>query len=244
MALINCTECGKEVSDKAITCPNCGAPIKNNTVYVKRPNGQLAPTPKKKSNKGIIIAIVIGIIVLIGLFGGNSESETKSNDSKSNNLKAVEDKEVIEVNEEVENINVDKKEAKYTIGEIAEYNNVNITLLGYEESNGNDWGTPAEGNVFVYADFEIENNSDEEISISSMMSFENYCNDYKLDYSSNALMALSTEDNTNQLDGSISPGKKMRGTLGLEVPSDWKVIETYYKDNVWLDSNFSFIIEK
>ncbi|MFA6143652.1 MAG: zinc-ribbon domain-containing protein [Sulfurimonas sp.] len=27
MALINCTECGKEISDKASTCPHCGAPV-------------------------------------------------------------------------------------------------------------------------------------------------------------------------------------------------------------------------
>ena len=27
MALILCEECGKEVSDKAAACPNCGAPI-------------------------------------------------------------------------------------------------------------------------------------------------------------------------------------------------------------------------
>ena len=27
MALITCPECGKEVSDKAATCPNCGCPL-------------------------------------------------------------------------------------------------------------------------------------------------------------------------------------------------------------------------
>ncbi|PIS45933.1 MAG: hypothetical protein COT22_02615 [Ignavibacteria bacterium CG08_land_8_20_14_0_20_37_9] len=27
MALINCKECGKEISDGAITCPHCGAKI-------------------------------------------------------------------------------------------------------------------------------------------------------------------------------------------------------------------------
>lgn len=27
MALIKCSECGKQVSDKAQACPNCGAPI-------------------------------------------------------------------------------------------------------------------------------------------------------------------------------------------------------------------------
>lgn len=28
MALINCPECGREISDQALSCPNCGAPIK------------------------------------------------------------------------------------------------------------------------------------------------------------------------------------------------------------------------
>lgn len=32
MALIKCTECGKEISDKAVVCPNCGFPIENKNV--------------------------------------------------------------------------------------------------------------------------------------------------------------------------------------------------------------------
>ncbi len=31
MALINCPECGKEISDKATTCPNCGCPVAKET---------------------------------------------------------------------------------------------------------------------------------------------------------------------------------------------------------------------
>lgn len=31
MALIKCPECGKEISDKAITCPNCAYPIADST---------------------------------------------------------------------------------------------------------------------------------------------------------------------------------------------------------------------
>jgi DNA-directed RNA polymerase subunit RPC12/RpoP len=27
MALIKCSECGKEISDKAPACPSCGAPL-------------------------------------------------------------------------------------------------------------------------------------------------------------------------------------------------------------------------
>lgn len=28
MALVNCHECNKQVSDSALTCPNCGAPVR------------------------------------------------------------------------------------------------------------------------------------------------------------------------------------------------------------------------
>lgn len=31
MALINCPECGKEISDKAVSCPSCGCPVCNET---------------------------------------------------------------------------------------------------------------------------------------------------------------------------------------------------------------------
>lgn len=35
MALIKCSECGKEISDKADTCNGCGAPIKKLKIKVK-----------------------------------------------------------------------------------------------------------------------------------------------------------------------------------------------------------------
>ena len=42
MALIKCSECGKNVSDKAKVCIHCGAPIeevkKNNTTKVDKDN--------------------------------------------------------------------------------------------------------------------------------------------------------------------------------------------------------------
>ena len=27
MSMINCPDCGKEISDKAVSCPNCGYPL-------------------------------------------------------------------------------------------------------------------------------------------------------------------------------------------------------------------------
>ena len=131
----------------------------------------------------------------------------------------------------------------FHVGEIAEYKDVQVSVISYEQSTGNDWAKPSSGNIFIFPEIEITNNSTEEIAISSLVSFECYCDDYKTNFSSNAFMVMSTDDEKGQLDGSIAPGKKMKGVLALEVPSNWSTIEIYYKDNVWLGSNFSFLIE-
>jgi len=49
MALINCPECGHEVSDTVQQCPHCGYSI----------NGQPAQAQKKKSKTGLIILIAV-----------------------------------------------------------------------------------------------------------------------------------------------------------------------------------------
>lgn len=50
MALINCPECGKEISDSAMNCPNCGYPI------------------NKKSSEKIVISKATAGKVFIALF--------------------------------------------------------------------------------------------------------------------------------------------------------------------------------
>lgn len=35
MALIKCPECGRQISDKAASCPNCGCPIANYPTSIK-----------------------------------------------------------------------------------------------------------------------------------------------------------------------------------------------------------------
>ncbi|MBN2893516.1 MAG: zinc-ribbon domain-containing protein [Bacteroidales bacterium] len=50
MALINCPECGKEISDKALSCPNCGNPM-NQTIDVIQPkNEELLKFPELPAN--------------------------------------------------------------------------------------------------------------------------------------------------------------------------------------------------
>lgn len=75
MALIDCPDCGKAISDQAPACPNCGRPIAhqtsapvqdvNATGFLGKP-GTFAHT----ANVGclaIIIAVVVLLILIISL---------------------------------------------------------------------------------------------------------------------------------------------------------------------------------
>ncbi len=67
MAIINCRECGKEISDKAYACPHCGYPIKDHVqkTYSLR-MGQITESSFAKFLKiCAYICWILGIIVAI-----------------------------------------------------------------------------------------------------------------------------------------------------------------------------------
>lgn len=112
--------------------------------------------------------------------------------------------------------------------------------MSYEESQGDQYFKPSEGNIFVMAEFEVDNNSDSEIVVSSALSFDAYADGYSLSYSVNALMA----NKKTQLDGTVAPGKKIKGVIGYEVPVEWKEIEIHFTENVWSSNKMEFVIRK
>lgn len=78
MALIKCPECGKEISDKASSCPNCGCPIEKTEVetpIIEKDTLNNVEQPvmesQTKKSKGIkvLIPIIIAVVV-IAIIGG------------------------------------------------------------------------------------------------------------------------------------------------------------------------------
>lgn len=63
MALINCPECGRQVSDQAQTCPECGHPIKRPEA-VRHVPPIVVQQPGKRGCLWWVGALVVGIIVL------------------------------------------------------------------------------------------------------------------------------------------------------------------------------------
>ncbi len=74
MSLINCSECKKEISDKATNCPNCGNPINENKTLI-----QMDTAPEKRRGLKVQalwlngIFIISFFIFLMNLIAGNSE---------------------------------------------------------------------------------------------------------------------------------------------------------------------------
>jgi len=68
MSLIKCSECGKEISDKANACLSCGNPIHNQTPEVDDTKVAIVEHPTKTWGKVLLRSVLILIIILSGYF--------------------------------------------------------------------------------------------------------------------------------------------------------------------------------
>ncbi len=204
-----------------------------------------------------IISSVIGLlaffVVMIDLyrFGNfviNNPVDIVKNYSDEYQISKNEPEEKEEIEEIGKNIEKEEKKEGTKIkykpddketNNIQEIDGIKVNFIDYKESYGSEYNKPKSGNIFVLLEFEIENNSNEDIAVSSLLSFETYVDDYAADLS---LSALMENENGKQLDGSIIPGKKMKGCLGYEVPENWNEIEVEFTYNVWENEKFIFEI--
>lgn len=200
-----------------IICKTCGAEIAKNAKVCPKCGAKI-----KNWKKTLIILGIIVFIIVVGASGGDSDKPKKVGEISSSNSASTETK---------------NTKSEFSVGETAELKGVSATLVSVTESSGSMFYKPASGNVFALCEFVIENNSSEEITVSSMLSFEAYCDDYVCNYSLGSI----TEDDVNQLDGTIAVGKKMNGVICYEVPSDWEELEIHFNPNVWSGNDFIFI---
>ncbi len=135
---------------------------------------------------------------------------------------------------------VANQDETFGLNEAASFKNLKITAIEMSESEGDEFFTPEEGNVFVGVKFEIENISEETQAISSLLLFDAYVNDVKCDYSLSANCIFDG----GTLDGSLVPGKKLVGWYAVEVPRDWKLLELEVKPTWLSNSSAKFVFEK
>ena len=186
-------------------------------------------TPEKKHKKSLPFIILILILIIIAVIFLFSKMHTSSDNSSGTSTP----KKTADATKEI-----------YKQNETAAYNGIEITMDSYVESEGDDWSVPTEGNEFMFVHMTIVNQTSDDLVISSMASFENYCDDTKLDYSAAAFTALATTSDQPKLDGTIAPGETLEGYLSLEVPLNWSTVEIRYTDKIWSDDAVHFQIKR
>lgn len=231
MALIKCPECGKEVSSAATNCPNCGHPISQGKQVVKE---TVVKEKKKRGCLSTILLFVIIVAVIGALTSGGDDKKVKDVTKSTSSSSAPSDP-----NSETKTT----EKAEFSVGETAEQKNIQVTLLSITESHGSEYVKPDDGNVFLLCEFEIGNNSDKDITISSIASFEAYCDDYSLNQDLLGLQAPEAQGKS-QLDGSVAAGKKMKGVIAYQVSSEYKNFEISISPDFWSGKGIKFVVAK
>lgn len=196
--------------------------------------------------KWIIIAVVV--LGVIGAVMGGEDNEVKdvtstNQDAKENNTEENKDGDESNTEESEETEPESEEKTEFSVGETAEQKEVQITLVNVTESSGSEFLQPDEGNIFLICEFDISNNSDEDINISSVMNFEAYCDDYSINQDIMGLQAPEA-DGKSQLDGSVAAGKKMNGVIAYQVPKTYSTLEVNVAPDFWSSNDIKFVYKK
>lgn len=183
---------------KLINCKACGQEIaKGVKKCVHCGKDQRNFFMKHKILTGIIILSILGGIASIGN-KPKKVGETKPTTASTTSAKT------------------NKNETKtFKVGDIVQLSNFRFTVNKVYTVKGDEFSKPKDGNEFVAIDCTVENTSDKEQAVSSMMMFKVVDKDGRAcEYS---LMG-QTAAKAGQLDGTVGAGRKLTGVYVVEVP--------------------------
>lgn len=122
----------------------------------------------------------------------------------------------------------------YEVGSEVDVSDLKISYLSWEEFiSDNMFVQPADGHWYISSEFLFENLGDSDVLISS---FDFNC------YADGIAMN-SVHIRENDLNATISAGRKVQGTVTFEVPMDATVIEVEYITNYWTSDRVVFTIQ-
>ena len=116
-------------------------------------------------------------------------------------------------------------------GESVESDKLNMTYLSCKkDQSDNMFITPKDGYHYITCEFEFENVSKSDLSVSAF-SFDCYADGVSCDG------AFFRDD---AISGTMSPGRKSKGTVTFEVPDGAMTVEVEYLSNIWTSNRVVF----
>ena len=132
--------------------------------------------------------------------------------------------------------NENEKSNNFKVGDVVKTDDLEISFLSAEKyETKNEFEKPKKGNEYYRMKFEFKNIGDSDQVVSSLANWNCYADDYS------AEQAYVGDD---QMDGTISPGKKMKGSVYFEVPKKAKKITLEYECNFWTEDKIVFVAKK
>ena len=123
------------------------------------------------------------------------------------------------------------------------YNNIQISLVSTSESKGGDLASPSDGNIFYICEFQITNNSEENITINSLSDIEAFCGDYSVSEDIAGLLLPETEGKSS-LDGTIAMGQTFKGVVTYQIPKDYDQMQFRLTPGFWNGDTATFTVSK
>lgn len=183
---------------------------------------------KKWYQKWWVWVLIVLVIAIIGSNMNSSDDTTTTAQTSAQNDSSDKstDGDKKEQGKEPEKKEVEKKEENRTItepGQTIETKNFKFTVESLEKvKSDNQFLQPEEGKEFIAVSVLIENISEKDYSVSSIMMFNAYQDGFSINED---LSAHAAKGGTTTLNGDLAAGKKIRGNLMYQVPTDWKELE-------------------
>ncbi len=188
--MTNCKACGKEIAKGGNKCIHCGQDQRNFFMRHK------------------ILTIILALVILGGIgsaIGGKKDQATKVAETASTNSKPA--------SSDTKKEETKKNEPKtFKVGDVVQLKDYKVAVNKIRTSNGDDMNKPKDGNEFFYVDCTIENISNKEQTISSIMMFK------VEDKDGRAFDQELATDSNGQLDGQVASGRKISGEYVVQVP--------------------------
>lgn len=186
--------------------------------------------------KKLVLLILIVIIALLGCTTKTNDKQSGTDDKITNELPNTKP----DNNNDKDSIDTDKK---YGVGETVDINGVKLTLESVDMSYGDrdeefSAFAPEKGKVFAVCNFLVENNSKEDLDISSL-----YFNAYEDGFAVDSYI-FTDGIGVKDLSGTASPNKMIKGALVYEVSEEFKELELEYQPSVWNDKKVTFIYKR
>ena len=183
----------------------------------------------------VIVVVVIGGI-------GSAVAGTKNRSNSPNSDNSVNSSSIVSDFSVVDSTKTDTEQATiYGLGETAKAKSFSLTANSVNVvKSDNQFVQPDEGNEYVEVEFVLENTSDSDIVVSSVLN----CNAYVDGFAVSEDLSAGVAAGSDSFNGTVASGKKLKGCLFYELSNDWNELEIDISIGLSKEEEVKFVFTK